>query len=61
MQEREDAIGMIVASCRYSRKEVEDLLDHWAEAKGRNFTDYVPDADLDEIIEILHEEIKYVA
>ena len=61
MQEREVAIGQIMAACRYSREEVEDLLALWAEAKGLNFTDYVPDADLDEIIEILHEEIKYVA
>jgi len=60
MQEREVAIGQIMAACRYSRNEVEDLLAEWADAKGLNFTDYVPDADVDEIIEILHEEIQYV-
>jgi len=61
MQEREAAIGQIMAACRYSREEVEDLLALWAEAKGLNFTDYVPDADIDEIIEILHEEMQYVS
>ena len=60
MQEREVAIGQIMAACRYSRNVVEDLLAEWADAKGLNFTDYVPDADVDEIIEILHEEIQYV-
>ena len=61
MQEREAALGQIMAACRYSREEVEDLLALWAEAKGLNFTDYVPDADIDEIIEILHEEMQYVS
>ena len=61
MQEREVAIGQIMAACRYSREEVEDLLAVWAEAKGLNLTDYVPDADIDEIIEILHEEMQYVS
>jgi hypothetical protein len=61
MQEREVAIGQMMAACRYSREEVEDFLALWAEAKGLNFTDYVPDADIDEIIEILHEEMQYVS
>jgi hypothetical protein len=61
MQGREVAIGQIMAACRYSREEVEDLLVVWAEAKGLNFTDYVPEADIDEIIEILHEEMQYVS
>ena len=50
-----------MAACRYSQNEVEDLLAEWADAKGLNFTDYVPDADIDEIIEILHEEMQYVS
>ena len=61
MQEREAAIGQIMAACRYSREEVEDLLATWAEAKELNFTDFVPDQEIDEIIEILQEEYKYVA
>ena len=60
MQEREAAIGKIMASCRgYNRKEVEDLLADWAKVKGLNFTDYVPDQEADEIIEILREEIVF--
>ena len=56
MQEREVAIGQIMAACRYSRNEVEDLLAEWADAKGLNFTDHVPDQEMDEIVEILREE-----
>jgi len=61
MQEREAAIGKITAVCRfYKREEVSVLLDEWAKAKELNFTDFVPDQEIDEIIEILCEEIKYV-
>jgi hypothetical protein len=57
MPEREAAIGKILASCRgYNREEVEDRLADWAKVKGLNFTDTVPDAEVDEIIEILREE-----
>ena len=57
MQEREVAIGKIMASCRgYNREEVEYLLADWAGVKGLNFTDNVPDQEIDEIVEILREE-----
>ena len=57
MQEREAAIGKIMASCRgYNREEVEYLLADWAGVKGLNFTDHVPDQEIDEIVEILREE-----
>jgi hypothetical protein len=49
--QREIAIGKIVASCDYSREEVVDLLDVWAEAKEMNFSDNVPDSEIEEIIE----------
>ena len=57
MQEREAAIGKIMASCRgYNREEIEYLLADWAAVKGLNFSDHVPDQEIDEIVEILREE-----
>ena len=57
MQELEAAIGKIMASCRgYNREEIEYLLVYWAGVKGLNFTDHVPDQEIDEIVEILREE-----
>jgi hypothetical protein len=57
MQEREAAIGKTMASCRgYNREEVEYLLADWAGVKGLNFSDHVPDQEIDEIVEILREE-----
>jgi hypothetical protein len=57
MQEREVAIGKIMASCRgYNREEIEYLLADWAGLNGLNFTDHVPDHEIDEIVEILREE-----
>jgi hypothetical protein len=61
MQEREAAIRKIMAACPYTREEVEDLLADWDEAKGVNYANYVPDEDIDEIIEALREEVRWAA
>ena len=62
MRERAAAIGSIIASCpNYRREEVADLLDEWAETKGMDFHAYVPDDEVDEIIETLREESRHAA
>jgi len=62
MHIREAAIQKIMAFCPdYKREELEEFLDQWAEIRGLNFHDFVPEGEVDELIEMLHEEIKHAA
>ena len=57
-QVREAAIQKIIAVCPEYKEKVEDVLDEWAEVRGLDFRDNVPDKEVTEIIEILCEEIR---
>jgi hypothetical protein len=61
--ETEDAVDRIMDTCRYARREVQDLLTDSGDAKHMDCGDYVPDEEVNEIIEILREDVgyKYVA
>jgi hypothetical protein len=62
MHIRESAIQKIIAFCPdYKREEIEDLLDEWAEIRRLDFHDFVPEGEVDTLIEVLHEEIKHAA
>ena len=57
-QVREAAVQSIIAVCPEYKEEVEHVLDEWAEVRGLDFREYVPEKEVSEIIEILCAEIR---